>query len=227
MSNYKVFRLIKELGTINASLYLFNLFFKTLNIPVVCIKYYFVSQEFHYKPLLPRNRGENLIVKELPISYQNHHPCPRPQSVIRDRYQQGASCLAVYKQEEFAGCFWYIKKKYHEDEVRCIFDLLDDNSVWDFDVYVAPKYRLSPVFLKLWDNASKKLLAEGYQHSISRISAFNSMSLSSHKRMGAKTLGWAVFLCIGFVQITISNLFPFIHLSLNIESFPVFKLKTK
>ncbi len=219
--------MITELGVINSCLYLFNRIFKTGNIPVFFIKYYFFSQLFHNEKLLPESRGKKLIPRILPNTFLDNHPCPRPESVIKDRYQQGAVCLAIYKQEEFAGCFWYIKEKYHEDEVRCVFELLDDDAVWDFDVYVVPKYRLSPVFLKLWDDASQRLMADGYQRSISRISAFNAMSLSSHKRMGAKQLGWAVFLYVGFVQLTLSNLFPYIHFSSNIRSFPVIKFKTK
>ena len=226
MRCYRFLQLRTELGSINACLYIINRCCKIINIPVFLVKYYFVSQVFHHKPLLPENRGKKLAIKDLPVSYQDKHPCPRPLDVIKDRYKQGAKCLAVYKQDEFAGCFWYVKKQYLEDEVRCVFELLDDDAVWDFDVYVEPKFRLSPVFLKLWDYASQKLLLDGYHRSISRISAFNSMSLSSHKRMGAMPLGWAFFLCIGSVQFMLSSLFPYVHLSFNIKYFPVFKIKT-
>ncbi|MDD2759554.1 MAG: hypothetical protein PHH11_04605, partial [Methylomonas sp.] len=95
----------------------------------------------------------------------------------------------------------------------------------DFDVYVEPKYRLSPTFLKLWDEASARLLREGVSWSLSRISAFNTMSLSSHKRMGAKIIGWAVFFQMAGIQLTISSLKPFLHISLSNASLPTFEFQ--
>lgn len=218
-------QLVRQLGVINAGLYAINRFCSFFSIPICFIKYYFVAQILHQKNLLPAKRGKKLNIREISVEFQNNHPCPRPASVIHNRYAQGAVCLAAFNDEEFAGCLWYVKKKYQEDEVRCTYEVDAENSVWDFDVYVEPKYRLTPVFLKMWDNASQRLLDEGYQWSISRISAFNPMSLSSHKRMGAQQLGWAVFFRVGFSQFTLSNLSPYLHISINTKYFPVFKLK--
>lgn len=222
----RLLQLAGQLGLINAGLYLFNRFFAHFSIPVRIIKYYFVVQMIHKERNLPRNRGKNLNSKVITNFNLYNLPCPRPDSVIKDRFDQGAVCLSVHRGDEFAGCFWFIKNNYQEDEVRCKYHLISDDSVWDFDVYVEPKFRLSPVFLKLWDDASEHLLKDGCLYTFSRISAFNPMSLASHKRMGAETVGFAVFLCLGSVQVMMSNLFPFVHVSINSQSFPVFNLKT-
>jgi hypothetical protein len=145
--------------------------------------------------------------------------------VIADRYKQNALCLAAYKDDEFAGCLWYVKNHYREDEVNCAYELGSENLAWDFDVYVVPKFRLTPVFIKLWDTASAKLINSGCYWSLSRISAFNSMSLASHKRMGAKVIGWAVFIQIATVQLTIASISPYLHLSYSKNSFPLFKFQ--
>lgn len=219
----KIKVLNRQLGFLNTILYLINYFLLRFKIPLRVIKYYFVAQRLNEKSLLPDRRGRNFEVSDIP-SKIGAHPCPRPNSVIVDRYRQGAVCLAAYKEQEFAGCFWYVKDKYKEDEVNCLYELDCINSVWDFDVYVAPKFRMSPVFLKLWDVASTQLIEQGIDWSLSRISAFNAGSISSHIRMGAESVGWACFICMGSFQITIASIFPFLHFSLNKSSYPVFSL---
>lgn len=218
-------QLVKQLGVANASLYLINKLAGILSIDLSFNKYYFVSQLLSEKALLPEGKGQQLRVVEVLPDDIDLHQCFRPAAVIADRYAQGAVCLAAYKGEEFAGCLWYVKPCYREDEVRCLYELSSEQAVWDFDVYVEPKFRLSPVFLKLWDEASAKLLSEDCCWSLSRISAFNAMSLSSHKRMGAKIIGWAVFMRLGIIQITMASFWPYFHISFSESSFPVFKLQ--
>lgn len=216
-------QLIVQLGWINTCLYAANRISNLLKLGLFFNKYYFVAQSFADQPQLPPNRGRHIRVVELGPESLDYNPCPRPKDVLADRYNQGATCLTAYREDEFAGCLWYAESRYREDEVRCVYQLPADQAVWDFDVYVEPKFRLSPVFLKLWDEASTKLTQKGSRWSFSRISAFNAMSLSSHKRMGAYVVGWAVFAQFRQTQICIASMKPFIHLSTSEFSSPVFK----
>lgn len=218
--------LISQLGALNACIYLINKLANILSIGLFINKYYFAAQFLSGKPLLPETKGGQFQIVELGPDDMEFLASLRPAIVIADRYAQGAICLSAYKGDEFAGCLWYVKSRYREDEVRCLYELASEEAVWDFDVYVEPKFRLSPVFLKLWDAASEKLLNEGCCWSFSRISAFNAMSLSSHKRMGAKVIGWSVFSRIGSLQVTVASLWPHFHVSFSESSFPVFKLKS-
>jgi len=217
-------KLVQELGYFNGAFYLINRLATKLKLTHFLTKYYLVAQPLGMQAFLPKGRGKNLAVIELPSDLQPH-PCPRPATVIADRYQQGAVCLAAYKANEFAGCLWYLKHQYREDEVRCVYKLGSEHAVWDFDVYVEPKFRLSPVFLKLWDSASEKLSNDGVGWSFSRISAFNTQSLSSQKRMGALVVGWAVFMRLGFMQLAVASLYPYFHISLSENKFPSFTLQ--
>jgi hypothetical protein len=212
---------IRQLGAINACLYLLNRLTSMLGSGLSFNKYYFAAQFINGQPLLPAGKGNQFRVAEVSSQILEIQLPSRPPHVIADRFEQGAVCLAAYKEDDFAGCLWYCKKQYKEDEVRCVFRF-GSEAVWDFDVYVEPKYRLSPAFMKLWDETSRRLVDEGCCWSLSRISAFNPMSLSSHKRMGAKIIGWALFVEIGNIQITIASLKPFLHLSFKQSSFPVF-----
>lgn len=217
-------QLVIQLGVLNAGLYTANRLAWLLPVAISLNKYYFVVQSLSEQPLLPIGKGRRFRVVELSVDDLNMHPCPRPVAVLADRYAQGALCLTAFKEQEFAGCLWYIDSAYQEDEVRCDYRL-PPQVVWDFDVYVEPKYRLTPVFLKLWDEASVKLTQNGYLWSLSRISAFNSSSLFSHKRMGARIFAWAVFIRFGTMQLAISSLQPFFHLSFAETSRPVFKFQ--
>ena len=215
-------KLINQLGYVNANLYLFNRFFNLMPFCLNINKYYFASQPLSKQPILSKNKWPNYNIVELSsVKDFEFNYFPRPVAVFEDRIQQGAICLACYKNDEFTGFLWYIKKKFREDEVRCLYNL-PFQSVWDFDVYVEPKYRLSPVFLKLWDEVSFRLTQDGCFHSLSRISAFNAISLQSHKRMGAIIIGWAVFIKIGVCQLTVSNLKPILHLSFSEKTYPIF-----
>jgi hypothetical protein len=49
---------------------------------------------------------------------------------------------------------------------------------------------------------------------MSRISAFNIGSLSSHERLGAREIGRVAFVIVGPLQVTLSNLRPRFHVSL-------------
>lgn len=216
-------QLYLQMGLMDSLLYLANRCIGFISSSFSLSKYYFVSQGLSKQPLMPNGKGKQLQVVELSSERTKSHPCPRPASVIADRYEQGAVCLAAYKADEFAGCLWYVTSHYKEDEVRCLYELSDKQVVWDFDVYVVPKFRLSPVFIKLWDEASARLIHEGVEWSFSRISAFNPMSLSSHKRMGASIFGWAVFVRIGSIQLTFFSFKPFLHVSFSDASYPTFK----
>jgi hypothetical protein len=219
----KLKRTIKQFGWIDSIFYVLNHLASIVKIDLFFNKYYFAVQPLNADPTLPSEKGKRLRVEWLLPSSIKSNPCPRPYHVMQDRYCQGSECLAIFKEDVFAGCLWYIKYHYKEDEVRCLYELPEDIAVWDFDVYVDPKFRLSPVFLKLWDAASAKLVNEGVRWSFSRISAFNAMSLSSHKRMGAKIVGWSVFVRMSSLQLTISSLKPYFHLSFSDASYPIFK----
>jgi hypothetical protein len=114
---------------------------------------------------------------------------------------------------------------YLEDEVRCRFvPLPEGRAAWDFDVYVDPQQRHGTVFLRLWDEANRFLAARGVRWSLSRISAFNSGSIRSHGRMGAKRIGAVTFLSLGRWQLAVASLAPRFHVSARTELMPTYAL---
>ncbi len=127
---------------------------------------------------------------------------PRPPEVIERRFRSGARCLGAVVKGEFAGFIWLQTRRYEEDEVRCTYVLADPRAaVWDFDVYVAPKFRLGRTLARLWQAADERLAAEGFRWSISRISAFNPGSLATHRRLGTVEIDRLLFLRLGRHQL--------------------------
>lgn len=146
---------------------------------------------------------------------------PRPIEVLKERFSQQTQCLLVHQDNEVAGCAWFAQQQYLEDEVRCTFDFSQlSESVWDYDIYVFPKYRLSRLFMRMWKHAEETLYSQGFTRSLSRITAYNIQSIKSHEHLGAKKLSWICFINILGGQLMFSPMAPYLHLSLSKQSQP-------
>jgi hypothetical protein len=157
-------------------------------------KYYFVSQPLPVPPL-PKGRGSGIQVREIDRNHPHVSDFPRPAFVIAKRFDGGARCFLATKDGVFAGYLWVQENGYDEDEVRCRFIPEPANeTVWDFDVFVIPEMRNGLAFLRLWNTAGESVAQQGFRYSVSRIAAFNPMSIDSHVRLGAFPVGSAYFL---------------------------------
>jgi hypothetical protein len=137
----------------------------------------------------------------------------RPSAVLAERFAQGAQCLLATREQALVGCIWCVRGVYREDEVRVDYVLPPTGDcVWDFDVFVAPGERLGFLFARQWDVFDAGLRAQGLRYSISRINAFNQRSLASHRALGARDCGWALFVCLGPAQLMLSDQAPYVAL---------------
>ena len=190
-------------------------------------KYQLVAQPVNNKSFLPLARGKKIVVRQIDEEDSIIHHFPRPISVIRERFKNGAICLVAFKDEEFLGFIWLMLGPYQEDEVRARYiPLPARQAAWDFDVYVNPHYRLGFTFLRLWDEANRLLSKNGFTWSCSRISSFNLKSSKSHASLGAVIFGQVVFIELVDWQVTLASIKPYIHFSLKSGSFPEFFLET-
>lgn len=220
----------QALGWLNGLLYLVAIALSRISGDRArLIKYDLVVQPIRTEPLLPPHRGRRIQVYEATPEDALLRAVPyRDEAVLQDRFSRGGRCLVAQLNDDLAGFLWFSHGDYLEDEVRCLFRPEPaETSVWDYDVYVADRYRLSPVFLKLWQEANSRLHAEGFRESFSRISAFNPGSHGSHARLGAKKIGWVTFIVIGSMQIMWASRTPFLHLSFNERRRPVLRLRAR
>lgn len=191
-------------------------------------RYYFIAQPVAKATLLPPGRGKKTEIRLIHEQDEIILQFPRPPTVIRERFEQGAKCLVAFKKEQFIGFLWLLLGSYQEDEVRARYTSLPPGqTAWDFDVYVAPDSRFGLTFPRLWDEANRFLRENKILWSCSRISAFNTGSLGAHARLGTLSLGSAIFFCAGGCQVTFASISPYFHFSSHSDSFPEFLLNTQ
>jgi hypothetical protein len=147
----------------------------------------------------------------------------RPPDVIAARFAQGARCLMATTQDGgLAGFLWFVVGPYDEDEVRARFvPAPAGQAAWDFDVAILPSFRMGRLFSYLWSAAACELAGQGVRQTVSRISAFNAVSIASHRRLGARIVGQATFVCVGRLQLMRASVAPRWHLSWRRDQRPV------
>lgn len=203
--------LVRELGVSTAFLYLLDRLLRRISSQCGFYYYLFVAQPLAAQPRLPSTRGKSFTFRLLQTPEPVLDSLNRPSGVIRQRFIQGAQCLVATKNEVLVGCIWFVRGAYAEDEVRVDYMLVQDgHCVWDFDVFVAESERLGFLFAKQWDVFDALLKPQGIRYTVSRINAFNQRSIASHRSMGAKDCGRALFLRLGRFQWMLSNQRPFI-----------------
>lgn len=187
------------------------------------VKYYIVAQPVQAS--VPLRPDPKTVVRFTGPDDSVTSSFPRPRQVIERRYACGAQCLAATVGDQFAGFIWWQRERYDEDEVRCTYVLSHaERSVWDYDVYVEPRFRLGRTMARLWQTANQHLVHEGVVWSFSRISAFNPTSLSTHAKLGMRACHAATFCVFGRVQLAVFGVAPFVHVSLSPARRPVLRL---
>jgi GNAT superfamily N-acetyltransferase len=218
---------LADLGFVNAGLYLCDRLLQRLSGARMFIqRYYLVAQAVDAPIRLPQRLGATFRVR----SVDRHDPAaltfPRPPDVIAARYDQGSTCLALFRDDTMAGFIWLCEGPYEEDEVRCTFAPAPAGQVaWDYDFYIAPEHRNGVAFMKLWAAALEHLRGRGINWSASRISAFAPASMAAHGRLGAVRVGQAFFFVIFRLQLMVASVQPFLHVSLRMSSRPTLRVR--
>lgn len=197
---------LNELGAKDASLYWTDRLLEKIFGGFLRVRRYaFVCQPLR-TGAAQRAGKSSLTVRQFASDDPVRARFPVPSAVIDQRIQQGSICFVAEMDGQFAGYIWLHFGPYHEDEVACVFEPTPPERIcWDFDVYVAPTFRATRTFIRLWQAAEEHLRARGYTHSASRISTYNAMSMRSHARSGAIVVGTALFVTLGRRQLTIAS----------------------
>lgn len=189
-----ILSVFSELGVRNALAYLADRVLSKATAGMVRVRRYlfFVQPLADVRVRVP----ENMHLDTLPIDFESL-PLPVAAQVIRQRLSHGAKCFVLRIRGEFAGYAWFQDRAYQEDEVRCEFIPNPESVIWDYDIYIVPKYRSTRAFAVLWQLAGARLREKGFTHTASRIAGYNSASIRSHARLGARQVGSAVFVTCG------------------------------
>jgi hypothetical protein len=177
-------------------------------------RYVLVAQPVASVTLAGPARSASLEIRPVELEEARGLEWQRPMAVIERRYRDGAFCLGAFMKGKFVGFQWATVGPYEEDDVRSRFiPTPEGEAAWDFDIWVAPEYRVGRVFVRLWEAMNANLHGRGVNWSMSRISAFAPDSIRSHARLDAERVGWSLYLVAGTVQFTLMSQAPFFHLS--------------
>ena len=176
--------------------------------------YELMAQAVTGKPLLPAGLARNLRFAEISAGHPDIDLMPARVEIKAQRFDQGARCLGVYRQDELIGYVWFCRDRYDEDEVRCRYELAEPaTSVFDFDLVVMPKHRMGIGFVAVWDAANRFLTAQGVRHTFSRMTRFNLASRRAHARLGARCVARASVLRLGLIELLVATVAPYVACS--------------
>jgi hypothetical protein len=171
------------------------------------------------KPLLPGRLGSQLELRVIEAHDPELGMMPVRPEVISARLRQNAVCLGGFRKGTMIGYMWFCYGSYDEDEVRCTYVLEQaQTSVFDFDFYLFPEYRMGLGFAGIWNGANAFLNSRGIRQTFSRLTRFNTASRRAHRHLGWKLVARAIFLQLGRVELMAATLHPYLHASIRSTS---------
>ncbi len=157
------------------------------NAGIICYRrYILVSMPVSGMSEMPRGFSTRAIAAD----EMRSHVIDVPEAMQKDRFAQGLTCLGAFNAKgALVGVIWLGSSDFTESEIHVRF-ALPRNAGWDCGLWIAPRYRLGRAFAALWSGTADWMREKGCDRSISWIADYNLPSLLSHRRMGAKTVGY-------------------------------------
>ncbi|MCL4720512.1 MAG: hypothetical protein KJ041_00865 [Gammaproteobacteria bacterium] len=204
----------REFGPAAGTVYVVDRLLQVLSPACRVYLYELMAQPVPDGPLLPERRIRDLEFREIHAGDPDIARMPLREGIAALRFRQGAFCLGAYLRGALIGYVWFCRHAYEEDEVRCTYVLPEGNdSVFDFDLYILPERRMGIAFMAIWHGANEFLRGQGIRVSYSRMTRFNTMSRRSHRSLGARRTGGAIFLKLGRLEAMLATVPPFASLS--------------
>lgn len=175
----------------------------------------FYAQVVPPRPMLPASRNTRLRVGPLAEGSIDPALFDRPPGAIEERFRAGSACIAALDEDQLAGFMWLHFGRLRERLLECDFEPLPSGQTcWDYDLEVAPKYRLGRTFVRLWDEANRLLRDRGVAASISWVTLWNLASQRAHQRMGAQPLGWLGVVDLFGLKLAVRPVWPLAEIAL-------------
>jgi hypothetical protein len=204
----------REFGAGAGSLYVIDRVLRRVSPSLGLQVYEFMVQPIGTTRLLPPGLSKNLVAEEIGQGHPAVAEMPARADIKQARFEHGARCLGVYRKGQLLGYSWFTRDRYEEDEVRCTY-LLEDRaaSIFDFDLYVLPQYRLGIGFLGVWHMMNETLAPQGVRYTFSRLTRFNLASRRAHAHLGWKRVGSAVFVQAWRTELMLATMAPWVALT--------------
>ncbi|MBK8689395.1 MAG: N-acetyltransferase [Betaproteobacteria bacterium] len=209
----------REFGAVAGFLYSIDRVLSAVSPRMRLHVYELMVQPITDKPLLPRQFKQSLEMRQILPGDAELGAMPVRPEVMAARIEQNATCLGAFKNGKMIGYMWFCDRSYDEDEVRCTYLLgHPDESVFDFDFYLYPEYRMGLGFVGIWNGANEFLTRRGVRYTFSRLTRFNLASRRAHRHLGWKLVGRAIFLQLWQLEVMFATIRPYVDVSLAKES---------
>ena len=176
--------------------------------------YELLVQPIPEAPLLPGKLARAYEYREIVKGDPEIALMPIRPEIKSARFEQNAVCIGAFQKNKLIGYLWLAFGAYEEDEVRCTFVLPNDGqSVFDFDLYIMPEARMGLAFAGVWDGASQYLRGRGVKYTYSRLTRVNIASRRAHQRLGTRCVGRMIVVRAWRLELVLSTLTPFMHVS--------------
>jgi hypothetical protein len=205
----------REFGCFAGLIYAVDRIFQRLSPSLRLYFYELLVQPIPEEPLLPSRLSRTLQMREIAFGDPEIARMPARPDIKESRFKQDAICLGAFQNSQFIGHIWFCFHTYEEDEVRCTFVLPEGKqTVFDFDLFVFPEYRMGLGFVGIWNGANDFLRGRGIKCSFSRLTRFNLASRRAHAQLGAQRVGRVFVLRAWRMEFMVATIPPYVHLSL-------------
>jgi hypothetical protein len=211
----KLRALFREFGPVAGSLYLADRLLQRLSPDTRIFVYELMVQPIQHTAYREMRALKAFEYREIQAGDPELAAMPVPREVLETRFKQGAICLGTFKRGRFVGYMWFAYSSYEEDEVRCTYALAPSSeSVFDFDFYIFPEFRLGLAFVAIWQGGITFLMGRGVRQSFSRLSRFNVASRRAHDHLGWRLVARAITLRLWRFECMATTIYPYLSASL-------------
>jgi GNAT superfamily N-acetyltransferase len=159
------------------------------------------------------SRPHGIVVERVRPGHPLLGQFPHRPDALRRRFEEQAVCHAAHRDGELVGYLWLQETPFADRDAGCRFvPAPAGKAAWDYDLWIAPAWRMSRAFQRLWDEANAWLRARGIGWTLSCVHGANRTSLASHRRLGATHISHAWILRIGERQLAAFTQAPFVDL---------------
>jgi hypothetical protein len=207
----KLSALFREFGPVAGSLYLADRLLQSVSPSMRIFVYELMVQPIQHTAYKEMRALKAFEYREIRAGDPELAAMPVPREVIESRFEQGAICVGTFKQGRFIGYMWFAYSSYEEDEVRCTYALVPPaESVFDFDFYIFPEFRLGLAFVAIWQGGIAFLISRGVRQSFSRLTRFNVASRRAHQHLGWKLVARAVTVRLWRFECMATTIYPYL-----------------
>jgi hypothetical protein len=179
------------------------------------LHYLIMAQPVPGAPARPAGASRGITVERVEPGHVLLAQFPHRAEALGRRFAQQAVCHAAHREGELVGYLWLQETPFADRDAGCVFvPAPTGRAAWDYDLWIAPAWRMSRAFQRLWEEAHGYLRGRGVEWTLSCVSSLNRASLASHRRLGAQLISHAWILRVGARQLAAFTQPPFVDLCL-------------